>query len=193
MNAPSPREFLNALDAHLGLRFALAGLTIPLWIAPLACLAVWGLPEQIIVPALLIGLIPFQYACFCILQFFAPAPRSINLGDFLPPEAWPMLAALAQRVNAIHREAERQQIAASPEVLNSALLATLLGGLNPVEAIWQQRAEPMRRQRALMDWYCFSSTPRQMSTWPRRQQTTRHTPPTSQVWSPPKPPMAQAM
>ena len=63
-----PQGFFRAISESPRLKFTLAWLTFIGLAVPVAALISFGLPEQYALPALLVLVLPFQYATFCLLQ-----------------------------------------------------------------------------------------------------------------------------
>ena len=181
----SLQEFLSALDSNLGMKFALVGLTIPGWIAPLAVVVVAGVPERIVVPILLLGLLPFQYACFCILQIVRrPVVHHSQLlatGD-IHAEVASFASAIAMQVNALSLEAERQRVTLSQQMTAAALMSMWFRGLGPEDAIRQQQVSAERVRSPLqMDQFCVD---------PHRRRRVPSSTTQTQAWVPPRPSIA---
>ena len=64
----SPHEFFREISERPRLKFSLAWLTFLGLAFPAATLVSVGLPEQYVLPAVLVLVLPFQYAIFCLLQ-----------------------------------------------------------------------------------------------------------------------------
>src|SRR2546426_6833743 len=63
-----PGEFLRAISDSPRLKVKLAWLTFGALAIPAAALVSLGLPERYILPAVLLLIVPFQYAVFCLLR-----------------------------------------------------------------------------------------------------------------------------
>lgn len=61
-------EFSKEVAKSTGLKFTLAWLTFAGIVTPAALLMSLGVPETVVLPAVAVLIVPFQYACFCMLR-----------------------------------------------------------------------------------------------------------------------------
>ncbi len=62
-----PREFFQELSRNTKLKFTLAWLTMGGLVVPAALLMSMGISEKYVLSLTLVGILPFQYAMFCII------------------------------------------------------------------------------------------------------------------------------
>lgn len=64
----NPADFFREYSESPKLKFKLAWLMVAGFVVPAAILAALGLPEKFTVYLVLVGMVPFQYAAYCILR-----------------------------------------------------------------------------------------------------------------------------